>query len=485
MPMDHGRRRMNHTSGTNSKSLARCAPLVHTGLLTVVVVAGCRGRPLPGELKSRHALETVRERYRPGASTLNLPALTAGASLHDYLLFAMLNNPSVEAAYYNWAASVEEITTARSLPDPRLTFEADVADSVMALMPGLMMDFPGPGKLKASGQVAAAQSIGSYFAFEQEVLRTANSVKTAYFQLGFLQNRLAIQREALALLDDLEVLARQQNAAGKVTLQDVLRAQIERERLHTDIENLEDSRSTLIAQLKAALGLVPAAPDPPMPTTFEASDAPPDGDAIWRAAVQRNPALQQMRAEVAQAEAMIELARRSGVPDFSLGLEADIKASPTMFRPSAGVTLPIWRDKIEAEIAAAQARKVAADARLTSGQISLATDLAAMLYMYRESNRNIELLHERLLPKAGQSLEAARSGYVSGRADFLDVIDAQRALLDFELSLIEARTQRELALSALSLLIAGQPPEGAPVLRNTDEPSEGAASTPSRSGRSS
>ena len=64
------------------------------------------------------------------------------------------------------------------------------------------------------------------------------------------------------------------------------------------------------------------------------------------------------------------------------------------------------------------------------------------------------------MPKAKQSLDAARAGYVNGRAGFLDVIDAQRTLLEFELTGIEARTQRELALASLSLAIAGVPPCG-------------------------
>ena len=47
---------------------------------------------------------------------------------------------------------------------------------------------------------------------------------------------------------------------------------------------------------------------------------------------------------------------------------------------------------------------------------------------------------------------------------FLDVIDAQRTLLDFKLAWIEARTQRELSMASLSLTIAGLPPAGSPVL---------------------
>ena len=85
-----------------------------------------------------------------------LPELTADSGLDDFLRFAILNQPQVEAAYYDWAASVERITQERSLPDPRLTFEAFFADTITSLMPGLMVDLPGPGKLKAAANVATA-----------------------------------------------------------------------------------------------------------------------------------------------------------------------------------------------------------------------------------------------------------------------------------------------------------------------------------------
>jgi outer membrane protein TolC len=84
--------------------------------------------------------------------------------------------------------------------------------------------------------------------------------------------------------------------------------------------------------------------------------------------------------------------------------------------------------------------------------------------MFRESSRNLGLLTERLLPKARQSLDVAQSGYVSGRVDFLNLLDAERTLLEFQLSEVEARVQRELALAELSLLILGTPPANAPVL---------------------
>jgi outer membrane protein, heavy metal efflux system len=384
----------------------------------------------------------------------------------------VLNSPSVEAAYYEWAAAVERITPARSLPDPRLTFEADVSDTVMTLMPGLMIDLPGPGKRGAMGEEAAAESRGSYFAFEREILRTAVAVKTAYYRLHFLEESIRVRGETSRLLQDLEVLSRQQNAAGRVTLQDALRARIAREKVDTEIANLEDSRGALVAELKSALGLGPADEAPPAPSRFEPSEGEPDAEELLATALVRNPELRAMQEDVRRAEASLALARRSGVPDFSVGIEADLEADPTMFRPSASMSLPIWRDKVEAEIAAAQAAKRAAEARLTAEQVRIAADLASALFLYREAVRDEGLVRDKLLPMSRQSLDAARAGYVDGRSSFLDVIDAQRTLLELELESIDSRTRRELALASLSLTVAGVPPAGAPTLERG--PSRGA-----------
>jgi cobalt-zinc-cadmium efflux system outer membrane protein len=447
----------------------------------LLALAGCVGKPTPSESVARSESATVARRYRPGDAQPVLPALTSASPLADYLRFAMLNSPRVEAAYYDWAASVEMIAPARSLPDPRLTFEADIVDTVMSLMAGLMIDLPGPGKLRAAGDVMAAKSRVAYFVFEREVLRAALALKTAYYRLQFLEETIRAQKETLRLLSDLERLAQQQSAAGRGTLQDVLRAQIARDQLETQIANLEDSRGALAAEFKAALGLGPTDADPPLPATFEPSVDEPRPEELLATALARNPSLRAMAEEARAAEVALELALKSGVPDFSLGIEADLKANPILFTPSAGMTLPIWRDKIAAQIAGAQASKRAAEARLTAEETQLAAELALMLYARREAVRNAALLSEKLMPKARQSLDVARASYAAARVGFLDVIDAQRSLLEFELAYIEARAQGELALASLSLAIGGIPPADAPILEEAPSSAPSGESSSSNS----
>jgi len=438
--------------------------LAASAIAGVALLTGCVGVRTDGERRAQQAQATVEQSYRPTGERPPLPKLDTNASLHDFLLFAMLNQPQVEAAYFDWAASVRRITVERSLPDPRLTFESDIADMVMSAMPGLMMDFPGPGKLKAAANVATAESDARYFQFESAILQTAFALKKAYYQLHFLDAKVDVNRQTLALVADLERLARTQNEVGKVTLQDVLRAQIEQDRLTTEIANLEDSHNPLLAQFKAALGLTAEQPNPPVPARFESTSLDLSAEQLFASALARNPRLKAMEAEVRRAGASLRLAYKSRVPDFNVGVEVDAKASPVFVTPQLGVTLPIWRDKIAAEIAGAQAGQRAAQARLSAEQIALAVEFAEKSFMFRESSRNLALLQERLLPKAQQSLEVARAGYTAGQSTFIDLLDAQRTWLGFLLTEVEARTQRELALAELSLLILGQPPGGAPVL---------------------
>lgn len=450
---------------TRNSSKAPLSVVALSGVaLTITLLSGCKGIPTQDERQARQDLKAVGEAYRPQNQRPSLPTLQTNAGLSNFLLFAVLNQPQVEAAYYDWAASVQRITVERSLPDPRLTFESDIADMVMSLMPGLMMDFPGPGKLKWAANRATAESEAKYFAFENAMLLTSFALKKALYELHFLEAKVAVNRDTLRLAEEIEKLARTQNEVGKVTLQDALRAQIEQERLTTEITNLEDSRNPLLAQFKAALGLRAEDATPPVPQEFESTPLDLTSDKLFALALARNPRLKALEAEVRMADASIRLATKAKVPDFSAGIEADVKASPIILRPSVGVTLPIWRDKIAAQIAGAQAGKRAAAARLSAEQIMLAVEFAEKSFMFRESSRNLALLTERLLPKARQSLDVAQSGYVSGKVDFLSLLDAERTLLEFQLAEVEARVQRELALAELSLLILGTGPTDAPVL---------------------
>jgi outer membrane protein TolC len=452
----------------------------------VVLLPGCKGIPTKSERQSRADLKAVAQTYRPDGQKPVLPPLTASSSLSNYLAYALLNQPKVEAAYYDWAASIERITTARSLPDPQFTFQMDIQNVVTSIMPGLMGNIPWPDKLRVGANIASAQSRAKYFAFQSAVLASAFEVKRAYYQLYFLAEKIRVNQETLQLLNELEKLARDQNEVGKATLQDVLRAQIEQDRLTTTIANLEDSRSSLLAQFKTALGMKADEPAPPLPQHFESTSLDLTSDKLFETALAQNQRLKALEAEVHAAEASISLARQGRLPDFSLGFMADVKMNPTLYRIPGGpgtLSLPIWRDKIAAQIAEAQANKRSAEARLSDEQIALAVAFAERCYLYREATRNLALLNDKLLPKARRSLEVARSGYLAGQIDFFNLTDTERTLLGFKLDKVEATTQREVVLAELSLIIQGMSPASASSGSSAAPMSGGAQSSPNKANR--
>jgi cobalt-zinc-cadmium efflux system outer membrane protein len=436
---------------------------------SVLLLAGCRGIQTPGEKQARRDFGAVTGKYRPGNRPAALPELTPDSSLSNFLAFALLNSPTVEAAYDDWSASIENITVTRSLPDPQLTFQSYIEHSLTSLMPGLAWSFPGPGKLKTRARVAAAESEGKYFGFESAMIEAAFNFKKAYYKLGLLDEQLRINRKTVALLDNLERSVRAQNETGRATLPDLLRVQSDRDRVRTDLANLEDSRRPLLDNFKAALGLAPPQPDPPTPAHFEMSRDNPDADELLRVAFAHNPQLKAMEADVRAAEGGIAMAYKERLPDFNAGVSVEVYRPP-FYWPQAGMTLPIWRDKLAAEIAKAKANELAARTRLKAAQIDLAVSFAEKSFAYRETGRNQALYEDELIPKASQSLETVRAGYRVNSIDFSSLTDAERMLLDLQLAAAEARTEHQIALAELSIMVAGVPPPGAPILSSTHSP---------------
>jgi len=256
---------------------------------------------------------------------------------------------------------------------------------------------------------------------------------------------------------------RAQSETAQIPLAEVLRLEGDRDRLRAEIAGLADSRVAAIARFKAALGFGPLDADPPTPVHYEFNLAEPSEEGLLRTALTNNPALREMEAQVRVAEAGIAVAYHERMPDFNASLSAEVY-SPPFFWPQAGMTLPIWRDKLAAEAAQAQANRLSAQRRWQAGQIELAVSFAEKSFAGRETSRQLALIEDQLLPNARQSLAAARAGYRTGAVDFSTLTDAERTPLELEIAAAENRAEHELALAGLSLLVAGVPPPGAPGL---------------------
>jgi outer membrane protein TolC len=449
---------MNLPSSSAQKLLWALAP--------GVLLASCAVAPSAAERQAHAQVASLGTSYRPASKKPALPVLTAESPLADYVRFALLNHPQVEAAYDEWRASVAAIAPARALPDPQFTFQADITDTLMSFMPGLMFDFMTPGKRAAMAREAAASSGVYYRSFVSSVLATATEARKAWIDLAFVDESIRLGEAASGSLEESGALASANYATGQgmITLEAQVRLANEIAKVRSEIDSLGDRRTAARARFKSALGLAPTEADPAWPQATLVPTTLPSEDELWRRAQTSNPELGQMRAMVEMTLASVEVARKAGTPDFSLGAMVDLKADPLMFRPTATVTLPIWREKIAANVAAATARNQAASARLGAEQLNLAAELAQMLYMVRESDRMIAYMDGTALPNLDRIIASAEASYQTGMSGPAMIPETRLMALNMRRERVAALRERETAATDLMLLTAEVVPPGEPLL---------------------
>lgn len=132
-------------------------------------------------------------------------------TLNDYLESASENNPSLQASFRQYQASLEK-TNQVSLENPQLTI--GVFTRPMELLMGnqrgevsVMQMFPWFGMLKTQKDEATLMAEAKYEEFRQERNVLLYQVKETYFQLQQLENTVGITKANLEILKSLEQLA--------------------------------------------------------------------------------------------------------------------------------------------------------------------------------------------------------------------------------------------------------------------------------------
>ena len=98
------------------------------------------------------------------------------------------------------------------------------------------------------------------------------------------------------------------------------------------------------------------------------------------------------------------------------------------------MSLPVWTSSYSAAEREARHAVRAARARLEDARSTLNADIADEVYRVDDSQRRLVLYRESLVPRAREALQLTTAAYRAGSASVLDLLDSERALLEFELS---------------------------------------------------
>jgi outer membrane protein TolC len=366
---------------------------------------------------------------------------------------------SVRAARARVAAMSNRRPQVTSLEDPTLTNNFyPISDQALQTAGGragntlsLSQKYPWPEKRWTKGAIADRETQIAAAKLSQAELEIEEMVRLAYYELWFADQAIAITDENRQIAAELVKLAEARNAAGG-SQQDILKAQLQLDALDDRLIGLRRQKAVAQADLAALiqqpgqLGIEPTA-------ELDVTAVPQRIDSLFAAAEQCSPRLRERQWAISRDRQKQRLAELNKRPDFMLGAGWQTITESDAVSPVAnghdnisfmvGVTLPIWRERINASAREASA-EVAASAREfddahddTYRQIRRLTEQASA------ADQQLRLYNDRILPRARRALQLSAADYRGKLVDFGEVAGGFTEVLMFELQV--ARAQATLA----------------------------------------
>lgn len=373
----------------------------------------------------------------------------------------LASNPGIDALRAGTEAAEARAHAAGALPDPRLGitvapaaldgFEAGGGrhrDPTGAVE--LRQDLPWPGTLGLREAVSRAEARAGRDAEAALRLELAATARIRHAEWAYVHAALAVNERTASLVEALREVAEDRYAAGLASQQDPLQAEVEVQRLRAQALTLEGRRAGIRSALNALLGR-DAEAELPAPGALPAPGSAPPFDTLRTLARSRHPDLHAMRQRVEAQQGRAALREKAFYPDLSItaGHNGYRPAEETRFTVGVGITLPLDRDRRRAELDAARAETARMRHALRDRESRLLAEVSAARAAAERARATVALVRDALLPRSRETLDAARSAYASGDGSFLDVITAERQLLNTELELERARADHAIARAEL------------------------------------
>ncbi|QEG35786.1 TolC family protein [Bythopirellula goksoeyrii] len=376
--------------------------------------------------------------------------------LHEIIAAAIDSHPSIIAARQRVAAAANRIPQARALPDPVLANSLwpvreqspQTASGRISSQLSLKQGVPWPGKLYTQEAIASHELVMAEAELANSVQEIKEAVQLAYYELWLYEEATSIVEANQALARNLIKVSEARYRAGG-SQQDVVRAELETEKLEDQLISLRRSKE----EAKADLGTLVRNPLDFQFTKLEEPNTqriPLALDELVESSHRCNPNLMSLVAEKSRDRDRRKLARLKNYPDFEFGLmwaqisdDHDALSPVANGRDSLGInvaiTLPIWREKIDSGREEAKHTFKSTAARYEAGWDELRGMLRRLVAAADALAEQIALYEQTLIPRTEQNLELATADYRAERGDFFGVVDVYEELLTHRLQLARAK----------------------------------------------
>jgi outer membrane protein TolC len=299
-------------------------------------------------------------------------------------------------------------------------------------MLGVRWSLPFPGQLALAGRAATDEALAREEELRARRFAVQAQVAHAFVAWWRAARELEVHLGHMALAEKTLEAVNSRYASGRATQADILRAETDLHRLHTDIAGIREATTAARAFLNATM----ARPvDEPLPPAVAPESRIPEGSSRER------PEVVAAHLHAQRAEASVELSERARkAPDLMIGFDYMLTPHmPDAYSVMLQVSLPWFsgRRSAEGERAAAEADELRLNEAAARSAASF--EEAEARARARSAKAQVDMLDGDVVPRAERTVAAMQGGYLAGQADLVALLDAERALLDARLSAIRQR----------------------------------------------
>lgn len=356
-------------------------------------------------------------------------------TLQRAIEMALKQNPELEVSRQRViAADGRRIDTGKwSNPEFEVTVEEAPFDGGIdqgKTQAGFMQEIPFPGKKRLDRQIGNAGVKLSNRNLWSARVALIREVKIAYFKILAAERRHAIAGEILKLTRSSSAAVTGRLDAGRGSVQEQLRAEIEAERAATELEDTRQKSMAARQNLAALLGDTAVARvsiNGSMSKFVRADLLAQVRHSGGTDEVTEHPRIAAAQAAIDQAALVLKRERLERMPNLTAGFEAgrDGTEDESIFGLRFSLPLPLINRR-HGLIQEAGAELKIAQSELLGVELALTTKLRAAHKRYLSASRQVEAYRDRILPKADEAVELAEKGFAEGRFTLTDLLDTQR-----------------------------------------------------------
>jgi outer membrane protein TolC len=321
---------------------------------------------------------------------------------------------------------------------------------------------PGRGKRALRTSVAESDVDVAKAQLDEVRLEVRVRVRKAFNDLLRAGGELRIHDEHVGIARQAIEAARIKYAVGKVTQQDILKAQVALTALAEHMIRFDHDADLARARLNTLLGRGPGTPLN-VHGEFAVLAALPQEQKLEGRALQSRPDLVAAALAAERSHKVQVLAKKAFVPDFTVSAGYMLMPSSTPMRNNymveGSMNLP-WLNhrKHDAEIAEASAQATEQDAELAAFRNAAFGQIQEALVEAQSAQRLARMYHDVLRPQAEATLQSSVIAYENDKTDFLNLLDSQMTVINIDLAWLQAVADFDARLADLEL-VTGAPIE--------------------------